>query len=61
MELHEAIEILKKHNEWRREKRFPSHLEATNPTDLGIAIDTVVKSHEAIKELEVDFLNEKLK
>jgi len=52
MKLHEAIEILKKHNEWRRDDEFPSKLEVTNPVELGIAIDIVVKSHEVIKELE---------
>ncbi len=77
MKLYEAIEILKNHNEWRRDDEFPSKLEVTNPVELGIAIDIVVKSHEVIKELEnimerwhvgreedsdvVDFLNEKLK
>jgi hypothetical protein len=43
MEINKAIEILKKHNEWRRCNEFPSSKEMVNPTELGIAIDVVVK------------------
>jgi hypothetical protein len=43
MKLHEAIEILKKHNEWRRNDE---NSEATNPTDLGIAIDVIVEHYQ---------------
>jgi len=40
MTITEAIELLKQHNKWRRgNEKIPM----TNPTDLGIAIDTVVK------------------
>jgi len=38
MQLKEAIEILQKHNEWRR----GSEIEPTDPKLLGIAIDTVI-------------------
>jgi hypothetical protein len=43
MKLHEAIEILKKHNEWRRNDE---HSEPTNTIDLGIAIDVVVEHYQ---------------
>jgi hypothetical protein len=43
MKLHEAIEILKKHNEWRRNDE---HSEPTNPRDLSIAIDIIVEYYQ---------------
>lgn len=43
MDISRAVEILKKHNEWRRCNDFPSSKEMANPTELGIAIDVAVK------------------
>lgn len=48
MELKEAIQLLKSHNEWRREEReqIGQGLKMTDPKKLGIAIDTVVSEFE---------------
>lgn len=40
MKLSKAIEILEKHNEWRRGN---DDYKMANPKELGIAIETVVK------------------
>lgn len=39
MELEKAIEILEKHNEWRRDENIPPKTDMQNPTDIGNAID----------------------
>ena len=39
MKIEEAIEILERHNEWRR----GANIEMANPTKLGEAIDVVIK------------------
>jgi len=41
MKIKKAIKILKKHNKWRRGKGNTQ----TNPTKLGIAIDTITKHY----------------
>tara|TARA_R110000772_G_scaffold35637_9_gene85851 strand:+ start:3204 stop:3524 length:321 start_codon:yes stop_codon:yes gene_type:complete len=48
MELKEAIQLLKSHNEWRREDReqIGHGLKMTDPKKLGIAIDKVVSEFE---------------
>lgn len=38
MDIEKAVYILKQHNKWRRGADIPME----NPTELGIAIDTVV-------------------
>jgi len=43
MKLKEAVEILEKHNKWRRDNSIPGKYEMANPKELGIAIDTVVR------------------
>lgn len=44
MEINEAIEVLRKHNEWRRyDGEIDKSPEMTDPVTLGKAIDTVVK------------------
>lgn len=43
MKLKKAVEILEKHNKWRRDNSIPSKYEMANPKELGIAIDTVVQ------------------
>lgn len=43
MKVEEALEILKKHNEWRRDDSVPNSKEMVNPTTLGIAIDTITE------------------
>jgi hypothetical protein len=42
MKIQEAIKILENHNLWRRDRSEEQELKMTNPTELGIAIDTVV-------------------
>ena len=42
MKLSEAIEILERHNKWRRNKEVPNRITMADPIKLGIAIDTVV-------------------
>jgi len=44
-----AIEILKNHNLWRRNRDDINPYEMTNPTELGIAIDYVVELLEKLK------------
>ena len=41
-ELKAAVKLLKRHNKWRR----GAEIEPTYPTDLGLAIDTIVKYFE---------------
>lgn len=40
MKLSTAVEILEKHNRWRR---CNEDSEMVNPTQLGIAIDTIIE------------------
>lgn len=40
MTLKEAIEVLRRHNKWRR---GDDSVPETNPTTLGLAIDTIIK------------------
>ena len=42
MKLEEALEILEKHNEWRRDKSVPPKTGQANPKELGIAIDLAI-------------------
>lgn len=49
MKLQEAIAILKAHNEWRRGGEGPM----TDPTELGIAIDTVVDDFASVRKIEL--------
>lgn len=41
-ELKKAVKLLKRHNKWRR----GAEIEPTYPTELGLAIDTIVKYFE---------------
>ena len=49
MTLQEAVAILKAHNEWRRGGEGPM----TDPTELGIAIDTVVDNFASVRKIEL--------
>lgn len=49
MKLQEAVAILKAHNEWRRGGEGPM----TDPTELGIAIDTVVDDFASVRKIEL--------
>lgn len=44
MEINEAIEILEKHNAWRR-REDDEPQKGEHPVTLGIAIDTIVEHH----------------
>lgn len=47
MEIKEAIQVLKNHNEWRRFDDYNSKIpKMTDPKKLGIAIDIVVSKFE---------------
>ena len=48
MKIEEAINTLKEFNEWRR----GAYITMPDPKEIGIAIDIVVKHHEAMHELE---------
>jgi len=39
MELERIIEILEKHQEWRRDQNVPSKTEMQSPIEIGTAID----------------------
>lgn len=39
MELKRIIEILEKHQEWRRDQNVPPKTEMQSPVEIGIAID----------------------
>ena len=43
MELERIIEILEKHQEWRRDRNVPPKKEMQNPTEIGIAIDYAIR------------------
>jgi len=43
MTLHTAIRILERHNRWRRGAEIP----ATDPKELGEAIQTIVEHHKS--------------
>lgn len=42
MKLKKALKILKRHNKWRRSEKIPN-IPMENPTQLGIAIDTILE------------------
>jgi len=44
MEIKRATQILKQHNSWRRSDE--DHPEMVNPTELGLAIDAIIKYFE---------------
>ena len=48
MTLTEAVEILKRHNEWRREGGGGM----ASPKDLGIAIDIIVEHYEGVNDTQ---------
>lgn len=46
MEIKEAMEILQRHNEWRRDNEIPSSLVMISPKELGIAFDVIGRHYE---------------
>ena len=53
MKLSEAIEILEKHNLWRRDNNVPSIYESTDPKDLGIAIEIAIEYLKKVEKLKI--------
>jgi len=51
MTLKEAVKILENHNKWRRDRSNDNKIMMSDPKQLGIAIDTVVKSYKLIDKL----------
>lgn len=49
MKIEQAIKIIENHNKWRRDKNVPSKYISTNPKDLGLAIDSIVKHYKNCK------------
>ena len=58
MELKEAIEILKRHNLWRRDRNDVSSIKMEHPKTLGIAIDIIIEHFEPTKNNPMTFLDE---
>ena len=52
MQIPKATETLRTHKAWRRGD--DESIQATNPTELGIAIDTVLESHADMLDLLCD-------
>jgi len=44
MTLKEAVGILENHNKWRRYTGDETNVAMSNPTELGIAIDVVIRA-----------------
>ena len=42
MTLKQAIEIVERHNKWRRDNNVPSKTKMGNPTELGEALDVLL-------------------
>lgn len=53
MELKKAIEILKHHNQWRRDNDSTLPKPMVNPTELGIAIDVILESFKCQCEIPI--------
>jgi len=52
MEIKEAIEILKKHNEWRRyDGDIDKSPEMISPKKIGIAIDTIIEYYKSTSHI----------
>ena len=52
MDQERAIRILKEFNEWRRDNKTPSNQTQPSPSDIGKALDYVVKSLDNSSVLE---------
>ena len=48
-DLDNVIDILEKHNKWRRERNFPSKLKMVSPKELGEAIDKAIEILKTLK------------
>lgn len=53
MNIEKAVQILMNHNKWRRDNATPSRFNMADPTQLGIAIDTIVYYFESKKRNKI--------
>lgn len=53
MTTNEAIEVLKAHNEWRRDDNFPNSKAMVNPTELGKALDKAIEVMTKVKNQDL--------
>ena len=58
MELERVIEILEKHQEWRRDPNVPPKTEMQSPIEIGAAIDYAISE---LKKLLLADINPKSK
>lgn len=63
MELERIIEILEKHQEWRRDQNVPPKTEMQSPIEIGTAIDYALSELKllCIAEVSVSLLRKKAK
>lgn len=52
-----AIEVLKAHNEWRRDDNIPNSKAMVNPTELGKALDKAIEVMENELRQHTDGIN----
>lgn len=53
MNLQEAVNVLERHNEWRRNDSVPNNIVMVEPKELGLAIDLIVNHYNEQKEYSV--------
>lgn len=53
MELKTAIEILERHQEWRRDQNVPAKTQMQKPIEIGKAIDYVIKELKKLREVDI--------
>ena len=53
MELETVIEILEKHQEWRREPNVPPKVEMQSPIEIGTAIDYAISELKKLRLSDV--------
>jgi hypothetical protein len=58
MEINKAVEVLENHNKWRRNTDDNLVLEQSNPTELGIAIETIVRRFKTFQSCKEPIIHE---
>ena len=53
MELERVIEILEKHQQWRRDKNVPPKTEMQSPIEIGTAIDFAISELKKLRLADV--------
>lgn len=54
MSIKDAMNILIRHNKWRRDNHVPNKYEMVNPTELGKAIEVAINSMEKLLDCKRD-------